>query len=811
MARLPDLGPGGRLCAAVLALVLIATGTVLTQSLGAPASASPNGTAAPGRIAYGGTLHRSMGTVEEGTTGSSTPLFPDGPQHYDDEASALGDTVVWTSLRDAPLPQVYLREGAGPVVRLTENAEGVQHPVLSPDGGRVAFAASTGSEDGGRDIWVVDADGSDPRRVTDGLGENAWPTWSPDGEQLAFAGRRGPGGGWQIYRVPAEGGAIAQLTDDSVDEELADTEVLGNIQPAWDPVAEHDRILITCHRPSTEAGEAAVLKWIPTSGSMGTTGVELFPGRDSRQGSWSPDGDSVAFVSHSPPEGDPEAPDMDRVYTADVALDGTAGTPELRLDEDRRLATPTWYPAADGDARLLVTRTSAATASTMNLMDVRADGADPRDLGVSLRDVEEDRAYGYDLSDVSQAYSPDGRSLAFTRVTYDDSGRSSRVWLADADGSDPRPLPDEDALPTTSTGQAAWSPDGSRIALTRSCLPCLSVSRVAVVEVATGAEVYEIDASVEESDSDPAYSPDGASLVFTRETGQAEEAAVAQEATTHLWSAAAADGTGLRDLTAVDDPDGSRDADSHPAYAPDGSTLALVAGGRLGLVGSDGTGPRNVPDPDSLCDPEGTASYTCANPTWSPDGGRLAANARQEAPATGYDPDPFRQFVTLVDPATGTAQRITGTGFRGMEGDDGQQVDPTWQRTSDLHTELVTPPEPVTVGDSGDLGLTVTNLGPVAVPDAVLTISVPGSLLPAGAEPGTGTCAADLTCRLGTLEPDQVVPVDLTVTGTGEGTFPVTWTVGGALPDPDESDNQGGADVVVTPPDPGPEPTPPPD
>lgn len=34
-------------------------------------------------------------------------------------------------------------------------------------------------EDGGRDLWIVNADGSDARRLTDGTGDNFAPVWSP--------------------------------------------------------------------------------------------------------------------------------------------------------------------------------------------------------------------------------------------------------------------------------------------------------------------------------------------------------------------------------------------------------------------------------------------------------------------------------------------------------------------------------------------------------------------------------------------------------------------------------------------------------
>lgn len=57
------------------------------------------------------------------------------------------------------------------------------HPRWSPDGSRLAFSSN---RSGRYEIWVVAANGSDPRQVTDGPGDKTWPVWSPDGSQCLF-------------------------------------------------------------------------------------------------------------------------------------------------------------------------------------------------------------------------------------------------------------------------------------------------------------------------------------------------------------------------------------------------------------------------------------------------------------------------------------------------------------------------------------------------------------------------------------------------------------------------------------------------
>ena len=83
--------------------------------------------------------------------------------------------------------------------------------------GKITFISD---REGYGDVWIMNADGSDPVNLTQGR-HCASPAWSPDGTQIAYIYLddypRGRYGG-EIWLMDADGGNPQQLTDDSVDK-----------------------------------------------------------------------------------------------------------------------------------------------------------------------------------------------------------------------------------------------------------------------------------------------------------------------------------------------------------------------------------------------------------------------------------------------------------------------------------------------------------------------------------------------------------------------------------------------------------------
>lgn len=71
------------------------------------------------------------------------------------------------------------------MVQLTKESFGVANPSWSPDSQLIAFSSS---REGGNNIYTVNSNGTELKRVTDYWGGARWPTWAPDGQWIAFIG-----------------------------------------------------------------------------------------------------------------------------------------------------------------------------------------------------------------------------------------------------------------------------------------------------------------------------------------------------------------------------------------------------------------------------------------------------------------------------------------------------------------------------------------------------------------------------------------------------------------------------------------------
>lgn len=216
-------------------------------------------------------------------TGDDLPLttHPADDQDPDITYSAKG-SVVFASNRDGGDHEIYVMEHDGSAPRrLTAVAGADRHPQWSPRRTHIAFVSE---RDGNQELYVMNADGSGQVRLTEYPGPDVDPAWASNvrlpsgdtdlGTDIAFASRRD--GNLDVYVVRPDGSSLRRLTDSAA----------GDRAPQWSP--DGTRIAFVSERD----GNPEI--YVMYADGSGQTRLTTDPGDDNGP-AWSANGDRIAF------------------------------------------------------------------------------------------------------------------------------------------------------------------------------------------------------------------------------------------------------------------------------------------------------------------------------------------------------------------------------------------------------------------------------------------------------------------------------------------------------------------------------------
>ncbi len=214
-------------------------------------------------------------------------------------------------------------------------------------------------------VWVMNANGTGRRPITQEPGENAFATFSRDGQLIAFTSSRD--NNLELYVAGADGSEPTRITDNPAQDNLA----------VWSP--DGKQLAFSSNRDGDSPDIYVVNR------SDGTvTQLTTDPGAD-LMGSWAPDGKKIAFASDR--DGDQE------IFT--IALKG--GTPEKLTDNAASDGAPAWSP--DGK-QIAFHSDRDGNAPQIYLMN--ADGSHVQRLTNNPAD------------NLFPVWSPDGKQIAYT-------------------------------------------------------------------------------------------------------------------------------------------------------------------------------------------------------------------------------------------------------------------------------------------------------------------------------------------------------------------------------------------------------------
>ena len=353
-------------------------------------------------------------------------------------------------------------------------------PTLSPDGRHAAYSVQEWSIQKNKPtaaLWLTEVATARTRRLTAGTGSDTAAAWSPDGSRIAFVSKRGEDEAAALYVIPVDGGEAEKLV------ELP----MGVAAPAWMP--DGKGIVFATQVIPELAGSLA-------KADLAAMKKEAKRRKDSKMTAYATEYRQYRWFDRNLTD-----KLANRLLKIDVA---SKALTDLTPNYDR-LFVPSGEVRFDiaPDGRHITLALNSipppyAEQSNTDIVLLPTDGSG------TLTNLTPDNRYGDD----SPRFSPDGRSVLYTRVaTANSQGELRRLWQVSLADRKSTPLTDAIDL---SIEDVAFSADGRRLWLQaedRGMVPVFAMD-------AAGGDLSKIVANGSNTELDSA----NGQLVFLGET-----------------------------------------------------------------------------------------------------------------------------------------------------------------------------------------------------------------------------------------------------------------------------------------------------
>ncbi len=300
---------------------------------------------------------------------------------------------------------------------------------------RIAFVSH---REGNPEIYVMDADGGNQRRLTNNPDKDYSPSWSPDGKRIIFMSNRDGHThlihGWstyEIYVMDADGSNPQNLTNDRNDDR----------DPAWSP--DGKRIAFVSNRDGFKNAERVITHEIYVMDADGGNPQNLTNDLNNDSSpSWSPDGKRIVFSSARDGHFENEFGITDEIYV----MDADGGNPQRLTENPKNDWSPSWSP--DGK-RIAFSSDRKGDLVNFEIYVMDADGENEQRL-------TENR-----VDDSSPSWSPDSKRIVF----YSNVEGHYEIYAMDTDGVKLQNLtnnPNHDVSPAWLNSPFSVSPAGKQ-------------------------------------------------------------------------------------------------------------------------------------------------------------------------------------------------------------------------------------------------------------------------------------------------------------------------------------------------------------